>query len=277
MKVGLFLLVLLFVLYPDPRFLLRDIHNLRRLQSLPDPSGPALHEVTGRFEAWLDLRGVPADEPAELLIAVQEFVYQEIPYGWDWEVWGAVNYVPTVEEVIERGREDCDGQAVVAAAILRERGIPADLVGDPRHMWVRTPYGETMNPLEDPVFEPGEFGMLINWIRLINFRALAFGIYVFPFWREVIVLLALVVLTMPERPEVRSTLAGTFLLFGALFLLRMAGEIHSYELTGNGVRGPTSHHAIIHLLWAALHIALGVLLIRRKAESTTEKTDPSVC
>lgn len=60
-----------------------------------------------------------------MLEEIEKFVYEKNKSAWDWEVWGNVNYIPTVEEAIASGREDCDGQAIVGASMLREYGYDA--------------------------------------------------------------------------------------------------------------------------------------------------------
>ncbi|MBI4581778.1 MAG: hypothetical protein HY718_18930, partial [Planctomycetes bacterium] len=127
-KWGIFAVVFLLTLYPHPNFLRRHIQHLRGLDRLPDSAEPALAPLAARFRSYLEDQGVsPSDGPA-LLAAVNRFVHREVPYAWDWEVWGVADYLPTVAEVVARGREDCDGRAVVAAALLRGENIPAELV-----------------------------------------------------------------------------------------------------------------------------------------------------
>jgi hypothetical protein len=158
------------------------------------------------------------------LSAVQDLVYEEIEYAWDWDVWGAVDYLPSLREVIEAGREDCDGRAVVAAAILRARGIDAQLVGDLRHVWVRTPMGDTMTPLGAPVYRISEEKVEIDWRRLLDPGPLAFGVSVFPLARESIILLVAWILVLPARIRWPTALVGLGLLFVGLFMVRFAGQ-----------------------------------------------------
>jgi len=61
---------------------------------------------------------------------------KKIPYHYDWEVWGNLDYWPTAREALDAGREDCDGQAILAASLLRNRGIDAQVVGNYQHIWV---------------------------------------------------------------------------------------------------------------------------------------------
>lgn len=211
------------VLFPKPGLVFRHVQHLRNLDTLPDPDEPALEPLKARFDAFLAERGVETGEPDTLLAEVNAFVRREIAYSWDWDTWGVAEYLPSLAEVIASGREDCDGRAVLAAALLRSKGIAAELVGDTRHMWVRTPVGETMDPLGPPVFEAQAGRVRVRWSGLIDLGPPAFGISVFPLGRELIILLAAWVLLLPPRVDRRSALLSLALLVAGLLIIRMAG------------------------------------------------------
>lgn len=254
-KLTAFLCVLVLVLYPRPSMLLRHIHHIRMAESLPDPSSPALQPVLGRFEAYLAARSIRTSGP-ELLVVVNEFVRQQVRYSWDWDRWGCVDYLPSLEEVLASGLEDCDGRAVLAAAILRARGVPADLVGDLRHIWVRTPFGETMNPTGPPAFARGPARELrVDWAKLIDPAPMAFGISVFPLERELIILLAAWLLLLPRQVNGFRAALILLLLVAGLMLIRLAGA------DPDAVRyGP--------LAWAAVHLAAAAAIVAGIGQST---------
>jgi hypothetical protein len=216
--------VAFFVLYPRPHLFLKNLHHWRSLDTLADPHAPELVPVSARFDAYLGERGFTPAESAAVLKAAERFVDREILYAWDWQVWGVADYVPTVSEVIRSGREDCDGRAVLAAALLRARGIAADLVGDPRHIWVRTQAGDAMNPLGEPVFVAGSGGLDVKWGRLLDPGPPAFGISVFPLERELILTLTLWALLLPARVTRVRAGSALLLLLLALWLLRWGGR-----------------------------------------------------
>ncbi len=167
-----------------------------------------------------------ADEPAdsELLPVVQGFVVERVPYAYDWETWGVVDYLPTVEEVVTMGREDCDGRAVIAASLLRGRGVEARLVADGAHVWVWTPLGETMGPHAVATVVATDDAYRIDWSGLgILPRALAFGVAVFPWPREALVLVVLWLTLLHPRLGRRRAALSAALLIGALVLLRRGG------------------------------------------------------
>jgi hypothetical protein len=217
-KCCVLLLTVFLTLYPDPRFLYRHIRHIRQADDLPNPADPAVPAVLHRLDAVVSQSG------GDLLSTVESFVHEEVPYGWDWDVWGVVDYLPSVGEVIAEGREDCDGRAVLAAALLRARGIDARLVGDLRHMWVRTPMGDTMNPLGDPVFDVKDEEVVVRWGRLLDLGPLGYGIAVFPLLRETIILLTACLLVLPTRIRWPRALAGLSMMFVGLFVVRFAGQ-----------------------------------------------------
>jgi hypothetical protein len=126
----------------------------------------------------------------QFLGIVESYVYRKIPYKWDWETWGMADYLPTVTEAIEMGYEDCDGRAVVAASILTHFGYDAKIVTDFTHVWVKTEHGEAMGPGKKKAVVATETGLEVRMDALAQLpRALAYGIAVFPWERELILIL----------------------------------------------------------------------------------------
>lgn len=115
----LFLLLwILLVLYPNP------LNLITSLQRAFSPNiDPASVEALSK-----DIRSDPA--------AIESAVRQRIPYKHDWEIYGMPWYVPTVEEVVERGEGDCKARTLVLASIFEARNIPYSISWSPMHMWV---------------------------------------------------------------------------------------------------------------------------------------------
>jgi len=248
-KWAIFLVVTFGVLFPNPNLLRRHIQHLRQLDSLPNPDEPTLAPVAARFDAYLTERGIDTLDAAVLLREVQKFVQHEIPYAWDWDVWGVAEYLPSLAEVIASGREDCDGRAVLAAALLRAKGIPAELVADTRHMWVRTPQGETMDPLGPPILRSESGKLKVRWSGLIDLGPPAYGISVFPLGRELIILLTAWLLLLPWRVDRRSALLALALLVQGLLLIRTAGTNPVQPWTGGILLGLLSLALPVLGLW----------------------------
>lgn len=129
---GWLLLWTVLTLYPNPLLLGRaalqswspviDAESVRRLAaSLPDDPQQIEAAVLGRI----------------------------VPYGVPWEVYAVPWYFPTPAEVLQAGRGDCQGRAVVLASLLQAKGIPFTLSASFDHIWVDYP-GKNPTPLENP-------------------------------------------------------------------------------------------------------------------------------
>ena len=114
----IFILWILFVLYPNPLNLINSIH--RALNFDADP---------GAVEFMLnDFPSAPAD--------IEKAVLARIPYHRDWELYSMPWYCPTIEEVLERGEGDCKARALVLASVLEAKNIPYQVHSSPMHIWV---------------------------------------------------------------------------------------------------------------------------------------------
>lgn len=231
-KIAAFLVVLLLVLYPRVWLVPICIERWCNINAALDADEPRLDPLEQEVR-----RALTDVSEADLLTTVEAVVYDHIPYAFDWETWGVMDYVPTVGEALAAGREDCDGRAVVAASLLRRLGYDAWVVSDLKHAWVVTrPPGVPDSEIQE-LMSPGEGAhtlgadapgttSLISAAAVANLgRALAFGVAVFPLGRELIVLSAIVVLTLHPRVGRGRAAIGIVLLFAALFPLRNSGAV----------------------------------------------------
>ncbi len=211
----------LVVLFPRLDRLPTTIRRHLNPNALINAESPALVPFLAEFETrrsddWDDQR---------LLKELERYVYRKVPYAWDWDVWGNVDYFPTVEETLEMGKEDCDGRAVVAASVLRKYGYNARLATDFGHVWVTTDRGDTMSPGKTTGIEFTAEGMKFNWGIVLNLpKTLAMGIAVFPLYREAILVLAAWLLMVGRGVRVRDTLLWLALLVIGLLLIREGGH-----------------------------------------------------
>lgn len=217
----LFSLAVLVVCFPYPRLFVRHIQHWSDPSVLVDPTDPALQPLIE------ELRPKITDEltPKQVLATVQEYVRGRIEYDWDWNTWGMADYLPTVGEAIALGREDCDGQAVVAASLLSHLGYDAELVTDFAHVWVKTEVGETMGPGKHKAIIASKQGLDFTLRAIVEVpRALAFGIAVFPFLRELIIVFVLWLLVLRRDGGARRQLMTLSLFVVGLYLLREGGK-----------------------------------------------------
>ena len=261
LKFLVFALVTGLVLYPKVWLLPTWIARLRSLDGVIDATCPSLAPLEAEV---LAAAGPHATLPA-VAGDVERTVYAHIPYAYDWETWGVMDYIPTVAEVFAKGREDCDGRAVVAASLLRRLGYDAHLVTDLKHVWVVAQEGvaapvELMGPGEgERTLAGGKSGTTVRWdaAAFENLaRGLTFGIAVFPRVRELLIVAALCAVTLQPHSSRARRLAGCALLLGALVLLRAAGPA-----TATIAQHPT-------LVWAGAAAALtGWLLLALESRS----------
>jgi hypothetical protein len=249
-KVAVFSLVVLLTLYPKFWLLPTHVHRMRNMNSVLQPEDPGLAEMESEVRA-----AVTPGRP--VLPTVEQVVYHHVPYAWDWDTWGVMDYLPTTAEVLEKGREDCDGRAVIAASLLRRMGYRANLVCDLKHVWVSCPEGQLMSPGEgDTTFVATEKGTQLKLSPglIANLsRGMTFGIAVFPLARELIIAAALCALLMQPRSSLARRIAGSLAVVSALLLLRQAGA---------SAHGIATHPALVAAGVAALVCGCLLLTIR---------------
>jgi len=114
----IFVLWILFVLYPNPLNLIISIQRVFNFDTDP-----------GAVEFMLN--DFPSD-PA----AIEKAVLAGIPYRYDWELYSMPWYFPAIGEVLERGEGDCKARALVLASVLEAKNIPYQVHSSPMHVWV---------------------------------------------------------------------------------------------------------------------------------------------
>jgi hypothetical protein len=114
----IFILWILFVLYPNPLNLIISIQ--RALNFDADPN--AVEFMVN------DLPSDPVD--------IEKAVLARILYRYDWELYSMPWYFPTIGEVLERGAGDCKARALVLASVLEAKNITYQVRSSPMHIWV---------------------------------------------------------------------------------------------------------------------------------------------
>ncbi len=216
----IFALTVFLAHFPYPGLFVRHVNHWKNPSALIEPDSPLLDPLLAELRPRL----TENMQPPDALRTVEKFVYEKIKYGWDWDVWGTADYLPTLSEVLEKQTEDCDGRAVVAASLLRKLGYKADIVSDFAHVWVITDQGETMSPGKAPVIATSEKGVTTvesPWRPLLN--STAFGVAVFPFTRELIILIVLWLLLIRSRTSWSIKLMSLWCLVCGLALVRAGG------------------------------------------------------
>lgn len=270
-----FLVVTFLVLFPNPIQFARHVSHVSDLDAMANPESRGLDAWEEEFRERLGTPPVEGDiaaareterrnvhSPRAVQEAVQAFVYEKVKYRWDWEVWGAADYMPTVEEMFELAagndagevHEDCDGRAVMAASLMRRLGYEAHIVTDLRHVWVTTPQGEWMGPggRKTVVSSPqgNRLDLRTAWSNVPI--SLSFGVSVFPLSRELVILAAAYVLMLHRSiPRRQAALAGLLLVQGLLFL--RCGVLSPQSVSQFNASWPA--------LVGMLHVVTGLLIL----------------
>ena len=258
LKLAVFVVGTILVLFPKIWLMPTVMHRYRDMNAMLEPNNPHLAELEERVRADLP----PNATPRDALPVVQRAVYERIPYGWDWDVWGVAEYLPTVDEVFEHGREDCDGRAVVAASLLRRLGHDAWLVSDLLHVWVETPEGQTMSPGSGEKTLEGTTTGTVTTVITPGFaqnaaRGLAFGAAVFPLTRELIILSLFCALALQPRSPIWRRVIGCLLVAIALTAIRCVGQ---------NIGRDAQTIDVLVITWAVTLLLTGWLLLTLRAE-----------
>ncbi|MGB0716456.1 MAG: transglutaminase-like domain-containing protein [Phycisphaerae bacterium] len=221
LKVLVALLAVTLVTFPYPQILIKNIEHWQDPNALVDAESASIQPLIESLQPEIQAL---SNDHEKILKTVERKVYEVVPYDWDWNTWGTADYMPTVEEVMAMGREDCDGRAVVAASVLRNFGYDARLVTDFSHVWVTTEHGDTMGPGKQKAIEGGKKGVSVNLSGLVQMpQALAFGVAVFPLERELILVAVFWWLSLRRRGGALIAVMSLLLLANGLMFLRAGG------------------------------------------------------
>ncbi len=229
-KSAVFLLTLLFVLFPNPFLLVKQIAHFNEpeqcIQTDFDGVDAALRSI--------DSLAGEAPDSAAVLAAVEQFVYDHVTYSYDWHSWGCVDYWPPAEQVYKGGVEDCDGRAILAVSLLRAHGFrSAHLVGNANHMWAAVDTFEIMGPRAEATFNNADG---VTTIALPGFNALltslATAMTVFPGSRVLLLSLVVLLLCLHSAATRMQLLSAVTLLLGGLYLLKDWGGLFRRDIVG---------------------------------------------
>lgn len=124
-KQNIFLMIILLsvwcllVLYPNPAQLLVSMYRLKNPPVMPIAVTETARELDDRT-------------PCE----IREYVHQNLPYAFDWEVHNMPWYFPTLEEALQKGVGDCKARFLLFASLLEELEIPYEQKYSLTHIWV---------------------------------------------------------------------------------------------------------------------------------------------
>jgi len=227
-KCALFLIILLFVLFPNPALVIDQIGAYLNTEALFETTFPEMSTINARIDSLLPKDYSFQDEYKTIV----RFVYDNIHYKFDWDNWTNAEYWPPASKVWRRGNEDCDGQAILAVAIFRSRGYHnADIVGSMQHLWIRVNGKELMGPDTEKliIVEEGKKKFSLPSAHHM-LEALAGYVSSFPKFRIFIVLVSLLgLLYHPANNLKRLTMLLLVLLAGFSLLIDWAHGVGFYR------------------------------------------------
>ncbi len=110
---------ILLVLYPNPGNLIASVYRLKNPPVMP-------FQV---IDIALELEGVAPHE-------IEQFVFNRVPYQFDWEVYDMPWYFPTLDEILQKNSGDCKSRYLLFASLLEELDIPYQKNISLTHIWV---------------------------------------------------------------------------------------------------------------------------------------------
>jgi len=110
---------ILFVFYPNPWNLVASVYRLKNPPVIP-------FQVA---HIAMELEGTTPNE-------IEVFVYNRVPYQFDWEVYNMPWYFPTLDEILQNESGDCKSRYLLFASLMEELNIPYQKNISLTHIWV---------------------------------------------------------------------------------------------------------------------------------------------
>ncbi len=226
-KLLIFLIILMIVVSPNPVLNVKQIAAYTNTEALFAPF-PELETINAEIDSLLPEDYTFKDEYNTIV----RYVYQHVPYQFDWDNWVNAEYWPSAQQTWERGKEDCDGRAILAVAIFRSRGYAdANIVGSMRHLWIKVAGQEGMGPDTEKIMvvEDGRKKMRMPPISYL-LEAFANQLYYYPECRMAVIVLSLLVLIYHPTKNLKLLLAILLVaLLGFMMILDWADYVSFYE------------------------------------------------
>ncbi|MCK4637708.1 MAG: hypothetical protein KAT49_07505 [Methanomicrobia archaeon] len=135
---------------------------------LLEPTSPTIKKLNEGFEASYGhilkfktqdlLYGYAAILTKEDLVLLDRFtlevsniyIQSQVGYKTDIGNYHSIDHFATSSEIIQRGADDCDGQAILIASLLRYRGYDAYVVVGYSHVWVDVHLDDRVISINNP-------------------------------------------------------------------------------------------------------------------------------
>jgi len=122
---------------------------------LLDPNSSAIKNLNDGFEESYDfLLKLKREDIVfldEIIIEISNiYVQSQISYRSDTSNYHSIDHLATTSEILKRGADDCDGQAILIASLLRYRGYDAYVVFGYSHVWVEVHFNNRVISINNP-------------------------------------------------------------------------------------------------------------------------------
>ena len=181
------IILVIFVLFTTPLVIFKDVYRVQN----PPIKSDSINNVSS----------IP-DHPSE----IESWVNSRIEYEYDFGTYGVFWYVPTPEEILEKGKGDCKSRAILLASILEEKGIDYELHMSLFHWWVSYPDKElTRYEVPEASVKEGEDWRFPNvretldrmWEVKDEYYSMIWGLM--PLWKKLVLVFGLVLIWLPRR------------------------------------------------------------------------------
>ena len=137
---------------------------------------------------------------------IEEWVNNQIEYEYDFGTYGVFWYIPTPDEVLEKGRGDCKSRAILLASILEKKGVEYQLHISTFHWWVSYPE-KKLSRYEKPEasVKEGENWKLpdikstLDRMWSVKDEYYSMTLVAMPLWKKIILIIGLTLIWLPKR------------------------------------------------------------------------------
>ena len=123
------LILILVVLYPNLYLAGKQaVTQIRGMDSLVDPNDPLVIALAEEARS--------SEKVQSGNLTVEEYVFLEITYASDYDLYWNMDYWASPAETIQRRAGDCEDSAIVVKSVQEYLGEDSNLVIQPRHVYI---------------------------------------------------------------------------------------------------------------------------------------------
>lgn len=101
-----------------------------------EPYNENIINFSEKFDEYLSNSNAYDNTPRAEFDLLKKYIYKEFEYISDFSNNLAIHHLDSINDIFERGSDDCDGFAIITCSILRYRGYNAYVLMNMIHAWV---------------------------------------------------------------------------------------------------------------------------------------------